>query len=93
AGLWSYAGPRVQFREITHSVGDLWRNAQDPYGKANAVTELQIQSTYKRRLLPRQSPVRYHSSFLLFRLQRWEPEVVGAIPIGVKERPKQPPGE
>lgn len=28
AGLWSYAGPRVQFREITHSVGDLWRNAQ-----------------------------------------------------------------
>ncbi len=28
AGLWSYACPRVQFREITHSVGDLWRNAQ-----------------------------------------------------------------
>ncbi|KAK1901311.1 AP-3 complex subunit delta, partial [Dissostichus eleginoides] len=61
------------------------------HGKANAVTELQIQSTYKRRRLPRQSPVRYRSSFLLFRLQRWEPEVVGAIPIGVKERPKQPP--
>ena len=28
AGLWSYSGPREQFREITHSVGDLWRNAQ-----------------------------------------------------------------